>query len=49
MPSIIKLKKTGAMGSKAIYTVLGLNMEGKKEIFGLYVSESEGPTSGYPF
>ncbi len=28
--------------SKAVYTVLALNLEGKKEILGLYLSENEG-------
>ncbi len=28
--------------SKAIYTVLGVNIEGRKELLGLYISESEG-------
>lgn len=28
--------------SKAVYTVLALNLEGKKEVLGLYLSESEG-------
>jgi len=37
-----KVKENGRYGNKAIYTVLGLNMEGKKEILGLYLSESEG-------
>lgn len=37
-----KVKENGRYGSKAIYTVLGLNMEGKKEILGLYLSQSEG-------
>lgn len=27
---------------KAVYTVLGVNMESKKDILGLYLSESEG-------
>ncbi len=27
---------------KAVYTVLALNLEGKKEVLGLYLSESEG-------
>ncbi|WP_323665462.1 transposase, partial [Aliarcobacter butzleri] len=31
-----------AYASKAVYTVLGVNMEGKKDILGLYLSESEG-------
>jgi len=29
-------------GSKAVYTILALNLEGKKEICSLYLSESEG-------
>lgn len=37
-----KVKEQGSYQSKAIYTVLGLTLEGKKEILGLYVSESEG-------
>ncbi len=32
----------GALVSKAFYTVLGVNLEGKKEILGLYLNESEG-------
>ncbi|WP_044418611.1 IS256 family transposase [Halarcobacter anaerophilus] len=37
-----KIKDGGKYVSKAIYTVLGVNMEGKKDILGLYLSESEG-------
>lgn len=37
-----KIKEDGRYDSKAVYTVLGLTLEGKKEILGLYVSESEG-------
>jgi len=37
-----KVKEDGRYQSKAVYTVLGLNLEGKKEILGLYLSESEG-------
>lgn len=37
-----KIKNGGKYVSKAIYTVLGVNMEGKKDILGLYLSESEG-------
>lgn len=37
-----KVKQDGRYDSKAVYTVLGLNMAGKKEILGLYLSESEG-------
>jgi len=37
-----KIKEGGKYVSKAVYTVLGVNMEGKKDILGLYLSESEG-------
>ena len=37
-----KVKDDGRYVSKAVYTVLGLNIEGQKEVLGLYVSESEG-------
>jgi putative transposase len=37
-----KIKDNGRYKSKAVYTVLAVNLEGKKEILGLYLSESEG-------
>ena len=37
-----KVKDNGRYKSKAVYTVLAVNLEGKKEILGLYLSESEG-------
>lgn len=37
-----KIKEDGCYVSKAIYTILGLDVEGKKELLGLYLSESEG-------
>jgi transposase-like protein len=37
-----KIKDNGRYKSKAVYTVLALNLEGKKDILGLYLSESEG-------
>lgn len=37
-----KVKDEGYYVSKAFYTVLGVNLEGKKEILGLYLNESEG-------
>jgi len=37
-----KVKNNGRYQSKAVYTVLALDMEGKKEVLGLYLSESEG-------
>ena len=37
-----KVKENGRYQSKAVYTVLGLNLAGTKEVLGLYLSESEG-------
>ena len=37
-----KCSENGAVVSKAFYTVLGVNQEGKKDVLGLYLSESEG-------
>ena len=39
-----KIKEDGRYVSKAVYTVLGLNLDGRKEIIGLYLSETEGAT-----
>ena len=37
-----KIKQDGRYIGKAIYTLLGLTLEGKKELLGLYLSENEG-------
>ncbi len=37
-----KVREDGRYVSKAFYTVLGVNLDGKKEILGLYLNESEG-------
>ena len=37
-----KVREDGHYILKAFYTVLGINLEGKKEILGLYLNESEG-------
>jgi len=37
-----KIKENGRYISKAIYTILGLTVEGKKELLGLYLSDHEG-------
>ena len=37
-----KIRENGKVRSKAVYTILGVNLEGRKEILGLYISESEG-------
>ena len=37
-----KVREDGRYIGKAIYTLLGLTLEGKKEILGIYLSENEG-------
>lgn len=37
-----KIHEEGRYVSKAVHTVLALNLSGKKEVLGLYLSESEG-------
>lgn len=37
-----KVKENGRYASKAVYTLLGLSIEGKKELLGLYLSDQEG-------
>lgn len=37
-----KIKENGRYMNKAIYTILGLNIDGKKELLGLYLSDNEG-------
>ena len=37
-----KIKENGRYISKAVYTILGVGLNGKKEILGLYISENEG-------
>ena len=37
-----KIRQEGKVVTKAVYTLLGINLEGHKEVLGLYLSESEG-------
>lgn len=37
-----KIHENGKVVSKAVYTILGVNLEGRKDVLGLYISESEG-------
>ena len=37
-----KIKEDGRYIPKAVYTILGVDLEGKKEVLGLYISENEG-------
>ena len=37
-----KIKENGRYISKAIYTILGLSIDGKKALLGLYLSDNNG-------
>ena len=37
-----KIREDGEVATKAVYTVLGISLEGRKEVLGLYVGQSEG-------
>jgi len=37
-----KIREDGKVLNKAVYTILGVNLEGRKEVLGLYISENEG-------
>ncbi len=37
-----KVRKDGRIENRALYCVLGINLEGKKDLLGLYISENEG-------
>ena len=37
-----KVRENGRYESKAVYTILAVNLDGRKEILGLYLSETEG-------
>jgi transposase-like protein len=37
-----KVKDSGRVVNRAVYNILGVNAEGKKELLGMYVSENEG-------
>lgn len=39
-----KIREDGKIRSKAVYSVLGVNLEGKKEVIGLYLGDSESAT-----
>ena len=37
-----KVKEDGRITHKALYNILGINKEGRKEVLGMYISQSEG-------
>jgi putative transposase len=39
---VVKVKDSGQVKNKAVYLALGVNMEGKKELLGMWIQETEG-------
>ena len=39
---MVKVRDEGHIQNKAIYVVLGVNLEGQKEVLGLWVAQNEG-------
>ena len=37
-----KVRHEGRIENRAVYSILGVNLEGKKDVLGIYVSENEG-------
>lgn len=37
-----KVRESGRVVTRAIYNILGVDIEGKKDLIGMYVSETEG-------
>src|ERR1700723_4115797 len=42
---VVKVRDEGHVQNKAIYVVLGVNLEGQKEVLGLWVAQAEGGRS----
>ncbi|MES2740629.1 MAG: transposase, partial [Pseudomonadota bacterium] len=38
----VKVRDSGAVRTKAVYLAIGVNMEGHKEVLGLWISQTEG-------
>jgi len=38
----VKVRDAGSVRAKAIYLAIGINMEGHKEILGLWIAQTEG-------
>jgi putative transposase len=38
----VKIREGGQVANRAVYVALGINMEGEKEVLGLWVADSEG-------
>lgn len=39
---VVKIRENGHVGNRSIHLALGINLEGKKELLGLWIAENEG-------
>jgi len=42
----VKIRDGGHVQNKAVYVAIGVNLEGDKEVLGLWVAQTEGASSG---
>jgi len=39
---VVKMREEGTVQNRAVYVAIGINMEGHKEVLGLWTSANEG-------
>jgi len=42
------VRSEGRIVKRVVYTALGIDMDGKKDVLGMYVGKTRAPSSGYP-
>ena len=42
------VRSGGRIVKRAVYIALGIDMNGKKDVLGMYVGETRAPSSGFP-
>lgn len=42
----VKIRDDGTVKNKAVYLALGVRADGTKEILGIWIEQTEGPSSG---
>jgi putative transposase len=46
---MVKMRQDGKVDNRAVYTAIGINVEGEKSVLGLWVSGNEGQNTGYRY
>ena len=42
----VKIRDDGGVSNKAVYLALGVQADGQRDVLGLWVEQTEGPSSG---